>query len=88
MFIILRVVCFGKNVWVLFFLLFNMFFFIFFVGINVILSYNFSYGENLGYFFIICYIVEFSMVLYIFVLFVGIVVCFNMFMFLVMVSRI
>lgn len=28
------------------------------------------------------------MVLYIFVLFVGIVVCFNMFMFLVMVSRI
>lgn len=84
----LRVARFGKNARVLFLLLPNTFLSILPVGINVILSYSSSQGENLGYSLSTCYIAESSMVLYTFALPVGIAVCLNMFMFLVTVSRI
>lgn len=73
---------------ILYCLIVNLIICLFMIVINVIVSYVRSNGENLGCFLLICYIVDFDMVMYIFVLFIGLFMVINIFMFLVILIRV
>lgn len=69
-------------------LLVNFFFCLFFIGVNISLSYFSSGGNSFGYSTSTCYIADPNMILYTFALPVGISVSINTFMFLVTVNKI
>lgn len=69
-------------------MLVNFFFCLFFIGVNIFVSFYFSGGNSFGYFILMCYIVDLNMIFYMFVLFVGISVIINIFMFFVIVKKI